>query len=161
MKRILAALALVFAAAPAHAADDAALARMASCQDSWLDWSKNDPAKMKAFVDHIRAGFAPHDNDPYFLPKAETSVMGVHVSQVFPQSVGMGVGFSLTVDAPFDKARKLFAKALGKPLVKCDSSDGMKSCELEIADKRTFTLMAEDSPKATQTLAGCFYLYEK
>ena len=154
-------LALSFAVMPLRAADDPGLARMALCRDSWFDWKTTDPAQLTKFVDHIRAGFTPHDNDPYFLPKADTSVLGLHVSQVFPESVGMGVGFSLTVDAPFDKTRKIFEKALGKPLGKCDASDGMNACELQIAEKRDFTLMAEDSPKSTQTLVGCYYFYEK
>jgi hypothetical protein len=154
-------LALSFALVPARAADDPGLARMATCRDSWFDWSKSDPVQMKKFVDHIRTGFTPHDNDPYFLPKAETSIMGLHVTQVYPESVGMGVGFSLIVDAPFDKTRKIFEKALGKPLGKCEASDGMNACELPIAEKRDFTLMAEDSPKSTTTLVGCYYFYEK
>ncbi len=154
-------LALVFAAAPVRAGDDAGLARLAICQDSWLDWSKSDTAKAKAFADRFRAGFTPHDNDPYYLPKAEVSVAGLRIVQAYPDSVGMGVGFSLLVSAPFDKARAIFAKALGKPLTECDASEGMKSCELQIAEKRTFMLMAEDSPKSTTTLVGCYYYYEK
>ena len=154
-------LALSFVFVPAQAADDPGLARMTMCQDSWFDWQKSDPAALKKFVDRIRTGFSPHDNDPYVLPKAETSIMGLHVTQVYPESVGMGVGFSLIVDAPFDKARKIFEKALGRPLGKCDASDGMKMCELDIAEKRDFTLMAEDSPKSTTTLVGCYYFYEK
>ena len=37
----------------------------------------------------------------------------------------------------------------------------MRTCGLEIAEKRTLMLMAEDSPKATTTLVGCYYFYEK
>jgi hypothetical protein len=154
-------LALAMLLCPALAADDDALARMALCKDSWVDWSKSDPAKMKAFADGFRAQFTPHDNDPFALPKGNISVMGFHVSQGFPESVGMGVGFSLTLDAMFDDARKAVEKALGKPLGKCESSDGMKSCELEIAPQRTVTLMAEDKPGAKETLVGCYYFYEK
>jgi hypothetical protein len=154
-------LALSFALMPARAADDPALARMALCRDSWFDLKTSDPAALKKYVDHIRAGFTPHDNDPYFLPKSETSILGLHVSQVYPESVGMGVGFSLIVDAPFDKTRKIVEKSLGKPLGHCDTSDGMKACEQQIAEKRDFTLMAEDSPKSTTTLVGCYYFYEK
>lgn len=154
-------LALSFAIVPVRAADDPALTRMAMCQDSWFDWNKSDPAKLKAFVDHIRAGFTPHNNDPYYLPKADSSIMGFHVAQVYPESVGMGVGFSVTVAAPFDKARAVAEKMLGKRLVHCEASDGMKTCDLELAEKRNFTLMAEDDPKSTQTLVGCYYFYEK
>jgi hypothetical protein len=146
---------------PALAADDDALTRMALCKDSWVDWSKSDPAKMNAFADRFRGQFSPHDNDPFWLPKGNVSVMGLRVSQAFPDSVGMGVGFSLTVDATFEEARKAVEKALGKPLQNCESSEGTRDCELEIAPQRTVMLMAEDKPDAKDTLIGCYYFYEK
>ncbi|HEY4941357.1 MAG TPA: hypothetical protein VII56_08000 [Rhizomicrobium sp.] len=149
------------AVVPAWGADDPGFERMAICQDSWLDWQKNDPARLKVFADRFHAAFSPHDNDPYFLPKANVSVAGLRVVQAYPGSVGMGVGFSLLVDATFDKAKQTLAKQLGKPLVKCDASDGMKTCELQIAEQRTITLMAPDDPKNSQTLIGCYYFYEK
>jgi hypothetical protein len=37
----------------------------------------------------------------------------------------------------------------------------MRTCGLEIAEKRTLMVMAEDGPKATTTLVGCYYFYEK
>jgi hypothetical protein len=143
------------------AADDDALTRMALCRDSWVEWSKSDPAKMKAFVDGFRAQFAPHGNDPFALPKANVSVLGLRVLRAFPESVGMGVGFSLSVDATFDDARHAVEKALGKPLGKCESGDNMRMCGLEIAPQRTVTLEAEDKPAAHDTLIGCYYFYEK
>ncbi|HEY3637103.1 MAG TPA: hypothetical protein VGK90_03045 [Rhizomicrobium sp.] len=146
---------------PAFAAEDDALTRMALCKDSWVEWSKGDPGKMKAFVDHVRAEFVPHGNDPFALPKTNVSVLGLHVSQAFPDSVGMGVGFSLTVDATFDDTRKAAEKALGKPLGKCETGDGMRSCALEVAPQRTVTVMSADKPGAGNTLIGCYYFYEK
>jgi hypothetical protein len=146
---------------PAAAGDDAGLVRMALCQDSWVEWSKSDPARLEAFAAHFRNGFSPHDNDPYWLPKANVSVLGLRVLQAFPHSVGMGVGLSLTVDAPFDDARRVMEKALGKRLGKCETGEGMKNCELEIAPQRSVVLMAEDSPRNHQTLIGCYYFYEK
>jgi hypothetical protein len=164
MKRISvtgALIALALFLVPARAADDATITRLALCQDSWFEWSKADPVQMRKFVDHIRAGFTPHDNDPYFLPKADTSIMAMRVTEVYPESVGMGVGFSVTVAAPFDKARAAMEKTVGKPLVHCETSDGMKNCDLVLAEKRNLTLMAEDNPKSTQTLVGCYYYYER
>jgi hypothetical protein len=154
-------LALGILLRPALAADDDALTRMALCKDSWVEWSKSDPAKMKAFVDGFRAQFAPHGNDPFALPKASVSVMGLHVVRAFPESVGMGVGFSLSVDATFDDARHAVEKALGKPLGKCESGEDMRMCGLEIAPQRTVTLEAEDKANAHDTLIGCYYFYEK
>lgn len=146
--------------APAHAADDAGLTRMTLCQDSWLDWSKNDPAKLKAFGENFRANFTHKDNDAFVTPKVETSIVGLRVVEVYPDSVGMGVGFSALVDAPFDKARVGMEKSLGRKFAHCEASDGMQTCDLQIAEQRTFTLMAADNEK-NKTLAGCYYYYEK
>jgi len=153
-------LALGILLTPAFAADDDILARMALCKESWAE-SKSDPAKLKPFADDFRAKFAQHEHDAYFLPTANVSVLGLRVSQAYPESVGMGVGFSLTVDATFDDARKALEKALGKALQKCESGEGMTNCELQIARQRTVMLMAEDKPGAKRTLIGCYYFYEK
>ena len=152
---------LLIAAWPAFAADDDALTRMALCKDSWLDWKKSEPEKFAAFAAHIRSGFAPHGNDPYALPKSPVSVAGLKVLELYWESVGMGVGFSLTVEATFEDTRKRVEKALGKTLVHCETGEGMKTCELEIAPQRTVTLLAEDPPQSRRTLIGCYYLYEK
>jgi opacity protein-like surface antigen len=149
------------AVAPVRAADDAGIERMATCQDSWFDWNKSDQAQLKKFGDRFRADFSRNGNDPFFVPRKDETIAGLRVKQAFPDSVGMGVGFSVTVEATFDKARRTFEKVLGKKLQKCETSDNMRTCELDIAEKRSFTLMAEDSPKSTTTLVGCYYYYEK
>ncbi len=155
-------VALFAAVAPARAADDAGITRMTLCQDSWIEWTKKDPKAFEALRDHFMGAFAmPRENKPYWMPKTSVTVLGMHVAQGFPDSVGMGVGFSLTVNAPYDEARAALEKALDKKLVHCEASDGMKSCELEVAPQRTITLMAEDSPKSRQSLVGCYYFYEK
>ncbi|HUO90030.1 MAG TPA: hypothetical protein VMU08_12705 [Rhizomicrobium sp.] len=160
--RILAgaSLALACALAPARAAEDAAITRLATCQDSWSDWSKTAPGKLKALGEHFRAGYAEKEGEAFFVPKKETSIAGLRVVQAFPGNVGMGVGFSLTVDAGYDRTRAVMERLLGKRLVKCEASDGMHSCELDIAPQRTFTLMAADNDK-NHTLVGCYYYYEK
>ncbi len=147
---------------PASAADYAGLARLALCKDSWVDWSKSDPGRLQAFIEHFR-DFRRAETILPFLPfEAEPIDCGpAHGAGAFPQSVGMGVGFSLTVDATFDETRTVMEKALGKPLQKCESGDGMRMCGFEIAEQRTFTLMAEDDPNSHNTLIGCYYYYEK
>ncbi|HEY2069306.1 MAG TPA: hypothetical protein VGG48_07115 [Rhizomicrobium sp.] len=139
--------------------DDASLTRLALCQDSWLDW-KDHPAQMKLFGDHVYAEFSRSGDNSDFVPKGTVSVAGLRVVQAFPDSVGMGVGFSLLVDAPFDKARAIVEHALGRKLAGCEASDGMHSCELHIAEKRDVTVMAQDNI-ANRTLVGCYYFYEK
>lgn len=145
----------------ALAADDLPITRMATCQDSWLDWSKSDPMQMRRFVEHIRPLFAPHGNDPYIVPRQNVTVASMHVSQVFPQSIGMALGFSVTVDVPFAKARLAVEKIAGKKLGQCETGDGMHTCALQIAAQRTITAMAVDGQKPEQTLIGCYYYYEK
>lgn len=158
--RLLAGMFVVLALSTgsARAADDAGIARMATCQNSWLDWKKAAPGKLKDFGDHFRSTYAQRDT--YFVPKSDVSIAGLNVVQVFPDSVGMGVGFSVTVEAGFDKTRKVMEDMLGKRLSKCEDSDGMHSCELNIAEQRTFMVMADDNDNK-RTLIGCYYLYEK
>jgi hypothetical protein len=164
MRPKLALAAALFLALPASAAaptDDTGITRMALCQDSWLDWQKASDPRLPALAAHFRAAYSQKEGDPYFTPKTPATVLGFRVLQLYPGSVGMGVGLSVLVDAPFDKARAGLERALGKPLKHCDASDGMKTCELEIADKRTITLMTQDDPKTKSTLLGCYYYYEK
>jgi len=158
-RTLAAAFALAAIATPVAAADDAVLTRLTLCQDSWYD-SKSDAAKMKMLGGHFRAAFKPHGNDPYMVPVKGVTVLGFKVEQAYPDSVGMGVGFSLLVTAPYDKAKKAMETALAKKLKHCEASDGMKSCDFQIAEKRTAMLMTADSePK--HTLIGCYYFYEK
>ena len=159
---LLAGFMLSWAAGPVWAADDTIIQRLALCQDSWLDMQKGDPAQLKTTGDHLRAVFAPPNGDePFVLPNTNLTIAGMRITQAFPNSVGMGVGFSATVAAPFDVARKNVESVMGKKLPHCEASDGMKSCELQIAEKRTVMLMAADPPDKNGTLIGCYYFYEK
>jgi len=63
-------IALLSAAAPAFAAEDTSLARMAMCQESWLDWQTKDPAQLKKFGEHLHAEFSEHGNDAFVVPNA-------------------------------------------------------------------------------------------
>jgi len=152
---------LPLAVVPAWGADDVEVERMATCQDSWFVWQKTAPALLNSFGEHIRTAFVAHGDDPYLVPRSTTTIASLRVLQVMPGNVGMGVGFSVMVAADFDKAKRIFEKKLGKTLDKCETGDNMKSCELDIAEQKSLTLMAEDSPKSTSTLVGCYYFYEK
>jgi len=88
-------------------------------------------------------------------------VNGLNLTQVFPGSLGMGVGFSVLVDATFDVARQAVERDLGKPMDDCREGDGMHTCELSIAEQRTVILLSEDPPNDKTTLIGCYYYYEK
>jgi hypothetical protein len=147
--------------APAGAADDQMVERLATCQDSWLDWKNDNAVQLKDFGEHFQSAFMRKDNDPFFVPRTRDAIAGLRITRVFPESVGMGVGFSVMLDATFDRAKQRLEHIVGKPLVKCETGDGMRTCELDIAEKRTFMLMATDGAKDSSTLAGCYYFYEK
>jgi hypothetical protein len=147
--------------APARAADNSAIERLATCQDSWFEWKSGDPARLQSFVSRFKADFSPTGDGGAYKPKSGLTVAGLPVAQVYPESVGMGVGFSVIVNATFDAAKATLEKRLGKPLKCQPPSDNMRGCEFEIGEKKTIALMAEDNPKATTTLIGCYYFYEK
>jgi hypothetical protein len=150
------------AIAPALAADNPLIERLATCQDSWLDWRSGDPARLQQFVAAFQSDFSHKEPDAFFVPKASQTVIGFPVAQVFPESVGMAVGFSLVVNANFDRTKASLEQRIGKSIKKCEPpSDNMRTCELEIGEKKTLVLMAEDNPKSTTTLFGCYYFYAK
>jgi hypothetical protein len=158
-------IAAAIGAAPAAAAgapgkDAFSLEKMAVCQDSWLDWGADD-SRVGAFRDGFRAQFKEGGNGEYFVPKASASLMAMKVLRVYASTIGMARGFSVLVDAPFDTVRKNVEKTIGKPLGKCESGEGMRNCELPIAEKRTIMLMGDATGKEKSTLVGCFYFYEK
>ena len=139
---------------------DVSLDRLATCQDRWIDWKEN-PVQMQAFSTALQSGFAHEPGKPFSTPKTSTTVLGLPLVRLYPQSVGMAVGFSVEVTATFDAARKAVEKAAGRALSKCETGDGMRACELELGEKRTLMLMADASGKSTTTMFGCYYLYEK
>ena len=136
------------------------LERLATCQDSWRDW-RDDPAQTKKMAELFNSTFDSPANDGSFAPKQKTQVVGLPVAQVYPESVGMGVGFSVVLAASFDEARAHVEKAVGKALGSCEHGDGMQTCGLEIAKERTITLMAAEHDTKKRTLLGCYYFYAK
>ena len=150
------------AVTPAWAADDLSIERLATCQDSWLDWKNRDPVQLRKFAESFQSNFLQKEKDPFFVPKSNQTVAGLRVAQVFPESIGMAVGFSVVVNANFDMTKTRLAKKIGKPFSQCEPpSDNMRTCELAIGEKKTILLMAEDNVKSTTTLIGCYYFYAK
>ena len=159
--RALPLLVLVLApVVPARTADNVVIQRLALCQDSWFEW-KDDPVRMKALADAFQSAFVQKPSDAFFVPKTNVTIAGLPVLRAFPESVGMGVGFSVIVDATFDAARKNVEKAIGRTLKGCETSDNMRTCGLEVGDKKTLTIMSGDDTKSATTLVGCYYFYAK
>jgi hypothetical protein len=154
-------LALLLGVAPAWGADEPRVENLALCRDSWVDWKSKDPGKLDSIAAFFRSAFTHKDSDAFAAPKAAMTIAGLKVVQVYPESVGMGVGFSVLVDATFDAARKAIEKKLGAPLSHCETGEGIRACDLSIAEQRTVTLMSGDPPNDKTTLVGCYYFYEK
>ena len=154
-------LGLLAAAFPAFAADEPRVEALALCRDSWLDWQATDPAKLNSAKAFFESAFSGAGTDAFVTPKSPMTIAGLQVTQVYPESVGMGVGFSVLVDAPFDVARMAVEQSLGRPLGPCETGEGMRTCELPIAAQRTLMLASNEPPDDTATLVGCYYLYEK
>lgn len=150
---------LCASAAPAGAADDALLQRMTLCQDSWLDW-KDDEARVKRYVAEVESRFTHGARGTGLTPKAPTKAIGLPVAQVFPQNVGMALGFSVIVNADFAQARRSLESQLGRPMT-CQNSEEGHGCELKIGKEKTVVLMSDENGKSKQTLLGCYYYYEK
>lgn len=161
---LTATLAVLFVASAASAdvsaADDPQLQRLALCQDTWPDW-KGDSKRMAQLVKYLETKFdRVSDAAAAYAPKVPTSVLGWSINQVFPQSVGMGVGFSLTVDADHTQIRTGIEEQLGKPLT-CKYSDGIRACEVNLGTNKTAILMTDLDGRAKSSLVGCYYFYEK
>jgi hypothetical protein len=154
-------LAVLVGVAPAWAADDPRVENLALCRESWLDWKQTDPAKLESFGAFVRSAFRQNGNEAFLTPKSAMALAGLKIIQVYPESVGMGVGFSVLVDARFDVAKQALEQKLGKPLGQCETGEGMQTCGLPIAEQRTVVLMSGDPPNDKTTLIGCYYLYEK
>ena len=158
---VAAVLCLALSSGLSSAPADDLLDQLVTCRVSWLDW-KDDPVQGKKFADAIHAGFVQQPRGPAWTPKKPVAVLGMPVVEAFPESVGMGVGFSVTVDASFEKARGQMEKSAGKTFKECDSGEGMRTCELPIAEKRTLFLLSGESGKGkTTTLIGCYYFYAR
>jgi len=153
------AIAALATARTAHAADEPQLQRLALCQDSWYDW-KDDDTRMARFAGYFESRFERSPQGDAFAPKSPMLALSHAVTQVYPQSVGMGVGFSLVVNADFAQARAAIEQQLGKPMT-CATSDGVRSCELKLGPKKTALLMNGQNGQAKTSLVGCYYFYQQ
>lgn len=144
--------------ASATEADAAQLEKLATCQDSWLDW-KDDARRTDQYMENFDNAFTRIDDEAAFLPRHASAALGFPVTKVYPQSVGMGVGFSLQLAAPLQKVRDHVEKRVGKPL-QCSTDEGMVSCAAELGEQKTLMLASEGSGTDESSLLGCYYYYE-
>jgi hypothetical protein len=148
------------AALPARAADELNLERLAPCRDSWLEW-KADQARAARMGQSLLANYTQKQGEAYFVPKSAKTLLGMPVTRLYPDSIGMAVGFSVVVSGSFDATRKNLELAQGKALKQRESGEGVKSCQLELEPKKTIVLLSGDKAGSQSTLVGCAYYYEK
>jgi hypothetical protein len=148
---------------PGNEAEERRLRQLATCQDSWFVW-KDDERRMTEYIEGFESNYTRSEEEPAFLPKGPSKVLGFPLIKVYPQSVGMGVGFSLQLAGSLAQVRAKVEQTLGKSL-DCDVSDEVASCGFEIDPKRTITLAADGNgtgkTSEMTSLLGCFYYYEK
>lgn len=150
---------LLLGAISARAADSS-VERMATCQDSWLEW-KGEPAELEKIVEHIDRSFIKKEGAPFLVPRTGETVLGLPVIHLYPESIGMAVGFSVLVDADFAETRKGLEKKIGRAFEQCETADNMRSCALKLSEKKNLLLMEELNGKNRVTLFGCYYYYAK
>jgi len=152
-------LATLAGSANVRAADDPQLQGLALCQDTWLSW-KDDSVRMARYANYVQTQFEQSPSDGAFVPKLPKSVFGWPVAQVYPQSVGMGVGFSLTVNVDHARARAMIERQVGKAM-ECSDSEGVRACAVELGAKKTAVLMTDQNGAAKTSLLGCYYFYQQ
>lgn len=144
----------------AQTKDNVGVLRLLTCQDSRLEW-KDVPVKKQKFVDELKANFKQNKRDGSFVPIKPMSILGHEIVQLFPQSVGMGVGYSVIVSASFAATKASLEKQMGKSFDRCEAASEGKSCGRELAKLKTVMLMEGSRGNDPTTVFGCYYLSEK
>ncbi len=161
LSRLVSSLVLSFLAiSNAHAADNKLLLQLATCEESWMDWGKSSP-KVDDFRKLFTEDFKRKDRDPGFTPLKPASILGFNITEAYPESVGMGVGFSVLVEAEYDKVKASLEKQVGKAIGACGKEGDSRSCEHKIGEKKTLVLFEGGRGKNAKTLFGCYYFYAK
>ena len=65
--------------------------------------------------------FSQNESDGSFVPIKPMSILEHRIVQLYPQSVGMGVGYSVIVNASFEAAKASLEKQMGKPFTRCQA----------------------------------------
>jgi hypothetical protein len=144
----------------AQAAENKLLLQLATCEESWMDWGKSSP-KVDDFRKLFTEDFKRKDRDPGFTPLKPASILGFNITEAYPESVGMGVGFSVLVEAEYDKMKGSLEKQVGKTISACGKEGDSRSCEHKIGEKKTLVLFESGRGKSAKTLFGCYYFYAK
>ena len=144
----------------AHGADDKLFLDLAICQESWLEW-KNIPQKMSPFKERVNSELKQIEGTAGYTPLKPMSLLGLNVVEVYPGSVGMGLGFSVVVNAEFEKVKASLEKQTGQRITECSFQENTRDCGYSLAERKNLTLTEVAKGKNAKTLFGCYYYYEK
>ena len=147
-------------ASSAQAADDKLFLSLATCQESWLDW-KNIPPKIGPYKDRINSDLKRVEGTAGYTPLKPLTLLDFNVAEVYPGSVGMGLGFSVVVNAEFDRVKASLEKQTGKRITECSFHENTRDCGYPLAERKTLTLTEVTKGTSAKTLFGCYYYYEK
>ncbi len=141
----------------AQPADDPMILKLATCQESFLDWK--DPIRQKRFLDKFdsTADYDIQQQGYYLIPRKPATLLGYKIVALSPRSLGQAPGFSVFVEGRFDAIKSTLEKQIGHTLDQCDASHGARSCSHKLDESRTVMLMGDKA----QTIFGCGYPYQK
>lgn len=132
------------------------LMRMVTCQDSWYDW-KDDESRMDAFAATLEAHFREGQSRGVLVPSRPATLMDFEIVETTPASLGIGIGFAVTVKGPASEVRRKYEAALGRKLSACQQDEGLSVCSENIASEKSAMLMTPTRRPEVGTLVGCFY----
>lgn len=119
---------------------------------------------MSPFRDRINSDLKQVEGTAGYTPLQPMSLLGFNVIEVYPGSVGMGLGFSVVVIAQFEQVKASLEKQTGKRITECSFQENTRDCGFSLAERKTLTL-TEVSKRTKETnaktLFGCYYYYEK
>ena len=122
---------------------------------------RDDPVRAQKFAEVIKTHFVQPDRAAILKPRQPMTWLGQPVIEITPQNLGIGLGFAVTVKAVSDAVKPAYEKLVGQGLANCGNSEGLLTCDHQIATQRTAMLMAPLTKPERGTLLGCFYFYEK
>jgi hypothetical protein len=67
----------LIAVTPVRAADNLSVERLATCQDSWLDWKNSDPVRLKRFAQSFQSDFFAERERSILCSKIKPNVAGL------------------------------------------------------------------------------------
>jgi len=131
------------------------LLEMATCQKTWLDWER-DRVKMQEYYDKVSIDFKKPDEEHYYIPRSDQTILGYSIKRLYPSNVGMGLGFSVLIDQPFLDVKESIESQTDIQYDRCENSHG-KACQKKIAQKKKAMLIETDG----LLLFGCYYHYQR